>query len=56
MRSRGIDFGFAEVRQHVIEIARRSGFLETIGGGHVFHTVDEAVSVLSPEGATSVKS
>jgi high affinity sulfate transporter 1 len=47
LRSGGIDFGLTEVRQHVIEIARRSGVLKTIGADHVFHTVDEAVSALA---------
>jgi high affinity sulfate transporter 1 len=48
IRSGGMDFGLAEVRQHVLEIARRSGVLETIGPDHIFHTVDEAVSALIP--------
>jgi hypothetical protein len=44
------------VRQHVIEIARRSGVLNTIGEDHLFHTVDEAVNALSPSNATTVMS
>ncbi len=46
MTSAGIDMALADVRQPVIEMMRRSGLLEELGGGHVFHTIDDAVAVL----------
>jgi SulP family sulfate permease len=44
LHSGGVDFGLAEVRLQVVEAARRSGVLATIGEDHVFRTIDEAVS------------
>ena len=46
MTSAGIDMALADVRQPVIEMMRRSGLLEELGEGHVFHTIDDAVAVL----------
>jgi MFS superfamily sulfate permease-like transporter len=48
LRSAGIEFALAEMRKPAREAARRSGVLETIGEDHVFHTIDEGVSALSP--------
>jgi hypothetical protein len=36
-----------DVRQPVIEMARRSGLLDELGEGGVFHTVDAAVDALT---------
>ena len=44
--SAGIDFALAEVRQPVIETARRTGLLATIGEDHTYLTIDEAVRSL----------
>jgi hypothetical protein len=46
LRSAGIDFALADLRQPVLEMARRTGLLETLGGDRVFHTIDEAVQAL----------
>jgi SulP family sulfate permease len=46
LRSAGIDFALADLRQPVIEAARRTGLLETLGEDRIFHTVDEAVQTL----------
>jgi sulfate permease, SulP family len=46
LRSGGVDFALAEVRQKVIEIARRTGVLEAIGENRLFHTIDEAIDAL----------
>jgi len=46
LHSAEIDFGLAEVRQPVIDIARRTGLAATIGEDHLFHTIDEAVKAL----------
>jgi high affinity sulfate transporter 1 len=43
LRSAGVDFAAAEVRQPVVAAARRLGLLDRIGADHVFHTIDEAV-------------
>jgi hypothetical protein len=43
----GIDFALADLRQPVIETARRTGLLETLGEDRIIHTVDEAVQNLS---------
>jgi len=48
MHSAGVDAALAEVRQPVIEMARRAGLLEELGSGRVFHTLDEAVLALAP--------
>ena len=47
LRSAGIDFALAELRKPAREAACRSGVLETLGAGHVFHTIDEAVAALA---------
>jgi MFS superfamily sulfate permease-like transporter len=46
LHSGGVDFGLAEVRLQVVEAARRSGVLATIGEDHLFRTIDEAVDAL----------
>jgi len=43
LRSAEIDLALAEVRQPLIEDARRTGLLATIGTDHVHLTIDEAV-------------
>lgn len=47
LRSAGIDFALADLRQPVIEAARRTGLLETLGEDHIYRTLDEAVQTLS---------
>lgn len=47
LRSAGIDFALADVRQPVIEMARRSGLLAALGENRIFHTADEAVDALT---------
>ena len=47
LRSAGIDFALADLRQPVIDMARRTGLLETLGENRIFHTIDEAVRTLS---------
>jgi sulfate permease, SulP family len=46
VRSAGVDFALADVRQPVLKIARRAGLLDQIGENRIFHTVDEAVQAL----------
>jgi SulP family sulfate permease len=46
LRSAGIDFALADVRQPVVETARRTGLLDTLGEDRVFLTVADAVSAL----------
>lgn len=46
LRSAGIAFALAEVRQPVVEIARRSSLLDT-GPDRLFHTIDEAINAFS---------
>jgi MFS superfamily sulfate permease-like transporter len=46
LRSAGVDVVLAEVRAAVLEMADRTGLLDTIGDDHVFHTVDEAIHAL----------
>jgi SulP family sulfate permease len=46
LRSAGVDVVLAEVRAPVLEMADRTGLLDTIGDDHVFHTVDEAIRAL----------
>jgi sulfate permease, SulP family len=43
LRSAGVDFAIAEIRQPVLEAARRTGLLDVIGSDRCFHTIDEAV-------------
>ena len=47
LRSAGIDFALADVRQPLVEMARRTGLLETLGEDRVFLTVADAVRTLS---------
>jgi MFS superfamily sulfate permease-like transporter len=47
LHAAGIDFALADLRQPVIETARRTGLLETVGEDRIFHTVGEAVQSLS---------
>jgi SulP family sulfate permease len=49
LRNVGIDFALADVRQPVVEMARRSGLLAVLGEDRVFRSVDEAVEALAPE-------
>ena len=46
LRSAGIDFALADLRQPVIEMARDTGFLRALGDDRVFHAVTEAVQTL----------
>jgi sulfate permease, SulP family len=46
LRSAGIGFALAEVRRPVIEAARRTGLLETIGEDRLYLTIDQAVAAL----------
>jgi sulfate permease, SulP family len=46
LRSAGIDFALADVRQPTIDIARRSQLLEALGQDRIFRTLDEAVEAL----------
>jgi high affinity sulfate transporter 1 len=43
LRTAGVDLVLADVRAPVLETARRTDLLATLGDGHVFHSVDEAV-------------
>jgi hypothetical protein len=47
LRSAGIDFALADVRQPVIDMARRAGLLDELGSNRIFHTIDEAVDALA---------
>jgi hypothetical protein len=40
---------FADTREPVIEVARRSGLLEDVGEDHIFHTISAAAVALVPE-------
>lgn len=46
LRSAGVDLVMAELRAPVLEMADRTGLLDTLGDDHVFHTVDEAIHAL----------
>jgi MFS superfamily sulfate permease-like transporter len=48
LRSGGMTLGLAEVRQPVVDRARRTGVLDAIGEDHLFHTIDAAVKALGP--------
>jgi len=50
LRSAGIEFALADVRQTLIHTARRSGLFAELGDDHIFHTVDEAVAALGAPG------
>jgi SulP family sulfate permease len=47
LRSAGLDVGLAEVRQPLVEMARRTGLLDTVGESRVFHTIDEALDAMA---------
>ena len=47
LRSAGVDLALTDLRQPVLEMARRSGLLETLGEDRIFPTVGTAVEVLS---------
>ena len=47
LRAAHVDFALAEVRRPVLDAARRSGVLTTIGEDRIFHTIDEAVAELA---------
>jgi SulP family sulfate permease len=49
LREADVDFALAEVRRPVIDAARRTGVLDTIGQDHLFHTIDEAVAGLTSQ-------
>jgi MFS superfamily sulfate permease-like transporter len=51
LRKRGIDVALARLEaDRAAAAAGRSGLLETLGPGHVFHSVEEAVRTLAPDG------
>jgi high affinity sulfate transporter 1 len=47
LRSAGIDFAVAEVRQPVLASAGRTGLLAAIGEDHVYLTIDQAVDAFA---------
>jgi sulfate permease, SulP family len=49
LRTAGIDVALADLRQPVVEAARRTGLLETLGEDRVFLTVADAVQTLGEE-------
>jgi len=51
LRDRGIAVSFADVHAPVLERARQTGFLEVVGEGRVFPTVDAAVREIEGRGA-----
>jgi sulfate permease, SulP family len=51
LRSAAIEVGLADVRQPVVDLARRTGLLDSIGEERVFHTIDEALEAMA--GATA---
>jgi citrate lyase gamma subunit len=46
LRSAGIQVAVADVRQPVLEMARRSGLADQLGENRIFRTIDEAVRAL----------
>jgi sulfate permease, SulP family len=46
LRSAGIDFALADARQPVIDMARRTGLLDTLGADRLFPTVTAAIETL----------
>jgi sulfate permease, SulP family len=48
LHSANIDFALADVRLPVIEMARRTGLLETLGEDRVFASIEQAVRSLRP--------
>jgi len=52
LRERGIDVALARLESgRAADAARRSGLLEALGDGRVFHSVEEAVRALPPHAA-----
>jgi MFS superfamily sulfate permease-like transporter len=47
----GVDFAVADVRAPVIERARRTGLLASIGEDRVFHTIGQALEQVAPPSA-----
>jgi sulfate permease, SulP family len=47
LHSAGLDVGLAEVRQPVVEMARRTGLVDTVGEARIFHTIDEALEAIA---------
>jgi sulfate permease, SulP family len=47
LRTAGVDLALADLRQPVIEMARRTGLLETLGEDRIFRTLGDAVEALS---------
>jgi high affinity sulfate transporter 1 len=45
-RSAGIDVALADLRQPVVDLAQRTGLLETLGEERLFHTLDDAVRTM----------
>jgi len=51
LRKRGIDVALARLEaDRAATAAERSGLLDTLGPGHMFHSVEEAVRALVPSG------
>jgi hypothetical protein len=46
LRSADIDFALADLRQPVIDVARRTGLLETLGEDRLFRMVADAVRAM----------
>jgi sulfate permease, SulP family len=49
MHSAGIDVALADVRQPLVDMARRFGLLAQLGADRTFHTVDEAIHALGAD-------
>jgi MFS superfamily sulfate permease-like transporter len=49
LRSAGVDVALADLRQPVVDAARRTGLVETLGENRIFLTVGDAVRTLSEE-------
>jgi hypothetical protein len=49
----GIDVAIADVRQGVVDMARRTGLLDVLGEDRIFPTIDLAVRALVPGGTAS---
>jgi SulP family sulfate permease len=48
LHSARVDVALAEIRLPVVQMAQRSGLLDTLGENRVFHTIQEAVRSLDP--------
>ena len=46
LHSARVDVALAEIRLPVVQMAQRSGLLETLGENRVYHTIQEAVHAL----------